>query len=57
MTPSITTGTRKIMTDTDQAFLQDMGYTTTTVVPEPSTYGLMGVGALAAGLARRRRRR
>lgn len=57
MDPSILTGTRKGLTDIDQAFMRDVGYATTTAIPEPSTYGLLGVGAPAAALAFRRRRR
>ena len=52
MDPSITTGTRKSLTQLDLAFLKDLGYT---VVPEPSVSFL----ALSAGLlifsARRRK--
>jgi len=52
MDPSITTGTRKYLTQMDLAFLKDVGYAT---VPEPSTAVLLGFGALA--LSRRRRAR
>ncbi len=44
--------------DLNQAFITDLGNTTIkTVVPEPSTYVLMGAGLLAVGFASRRRRR
>jgi hypothetical protein len=56
MAPSITTGTRKTLTEVDLAFMKDMGYTVA-AVPEPSTYAVMTGFACLAGVALRRRRR
>lgn len=56
MDPSITVGTRKVLTDVDQAFLQDMGYATT-AIPEPSTLGLCSAAALTLAITRRHRRK
>jgi len=52
MDPSITTGTRKSLTQMDLAFLRDIGYTT---VPEPSVAALLAVAVL--GLSGRRKNR
>lgn len=47
MDPTITTGTRKYLTELDLAFLRDLGYVT---IPEPGTILLLGLGfALFAG--------
>jgi hypothetical protein len=51
MDPSITVGTRKVLTRLDAAFLQDLGYN---AVPEPGITALLGVAALVAMCARRR---
>ncbi|MGJ8644383.1 MAG: hypothetical protein ACSHX9_13325 [Luteolibacter sp.] len=50
MTPSLTTGTRKYITDLDLAFLSDMGWQ---VVPEPTSMAFI----LSAGVLLLRRRR
>lgn len=56
MSPSIAPGVRNEITDTDLAMLSlAYGYT---IIPEPSTWGAAGLGALAfVGLVRRRRAR
>ncbi|MDR1192326.1 MAG: PEP-CTERM sorting domain-containing protein [Verrucomicrobiales bacterium] len=55
MDPTLTYGTRKYLTVLDLALLQDLGFA---VIPEPSTYALLGLGAgvLVVGLLRGRRR-
>lgn len=52
MDPSITTGTRKSLTQLDVAFMRDIGWD---MVPEPGTSVLL-FGAVVPVLARRRRR-
>lgn len=52
MTPSLTTGTRKLLTTLDMAALSDLGYN---VVPEPSTYLLLILGMGLVIIARRKR--
>lgn len=56
MSPAIVNGVRHDITDTDLAMLSaTYGYT---IIPEPSTWGAAGLGALAfVGLVRRRRAR
>jgi hypothetical protein len=55
MTPSLTTGTRRTLTQIDLAVLRDLGFTTT-AIPEPSTYVLLfGVAALGLAICRRRK--
>lgn len=53
MDPTLTTGTRKFITDVDLAFLRDIGWNTV-AVPEPTA--LAAVGVCAVGLLARRRR-
>ena len=54
MTPSITTGTRKVFTDLDVAGLQDVGWEVSPV-PVPAAVWLFGSGMLAlVGVARRK---
>ncbi len=47
MDPSITVGTRKYLTDLDLAFMQDIGWQ---VVPEPSTWALLGVASIGVAI-------
>lgn len=54
MDPSITTGTRKELTQLDLALLRDIGYTTITAVPEPS--GLFALAFIGSVVSLRRRR-
>lgn len=54
MDPSVTTGTRKYLTELDVAILRDLGYSTVTAIPEPSGFfALAIIGSLA--IFRRRR--
>ena len=56
MSPTITTGTRKYLTDLDLAVLRDLGFETASV-PEPASAAVFGaLAALAFGATRRRRR-
>ncbi|BDS06038.1 hypothetical protein NT6N_10780 [Oceaniferula spumae] len=50
MSPSLTTGTRKTLTELDVAFLQDLGYE---IVPEPSSAGMLSLSAILLLLYRR----
>ena len=50
--PTLTTLTRKVLTDLDWAALQDIGWQ---VVPEPSEYVLFALGGLALIRAYRRK--
>jgi len=50
--PSITTGTRKYLTEMDAAFLRDLGYA---AIPEPSSAFFLAAGTLILGLRRRSR--
>lgn len=52
MDPTLTVGTRKLLTDLDVAALADIGYSVV-AVPEPTSVALVGIGA--AVLLRRRR--
>jgi hypothetical protein len=55
MTPSILTGTRKLVTDLDAAGLEDIGWQ---VVPEPAVWPwAVGAGALGLGIWRRKMHR
>lgn len=56
MGPTITLGTRKHLTDLDLAFLQDTGWQTNPV-PEPTTFALIILTALALHLKPHRRSR
>ena len=57
MSPTITTGTRKCLTELDLAMLRDLGFETASPVPEPaSAAALAALAALAFGATRRRRR-
>lgn len=51
MSPSISAGVRKELTELDLAFLRDLGWTT---VPEPTSMTLLGLGSLAFILRRKR---
>ncbi|MFV0338144.1 MAG: PEP-CTERM sorting domain-containing protein [Chthoniobacterales bacterium] len=51
MTPSLTDGTRRYITNLDMAFLNDMGYQT---IPEPSAIFLFGLGVMGLVLRRQR---
>lgn len=53
MTPSITLGTRKTLTQMDMAFLQDFGWDVASI-PEPGSAALVLLALSAAGLVRRR---
>ncbi|MGB7342834.1 MAG: PEP-CTERM sorting domain-containing protein [Pirellulaceae bacterium] len=53
MSPSITTGTRKTLTELDVAVLRDIGFSVS-AVPEPSSFALL---AFVGGVATIRRRR
>ena len=56
MDPTLTTGTRKFLTNLDIAFLEDMGYVSAVVaIPEPSSLAIFafGIGVLST---RRRRK-
>ena len=52
--PSITTGTRKKLTELDLAFMRDLGWQTVAPVPEPSSTLLIGLGTFALILRRRK---
>lgn len=54
MDPTLTVGTRKSLTALDLAFLNDLGFTTASAVPEPSRMILLLVGAGGMLLLRRR---
>lgn len=54
MTPSITTGTRKKLTQLDLAILRDLGYSTTSAVPEPGSLTFLLVVGCIVGCKRRR---
>jgi hypothetical protein len=54
MDPSLTSGTRKYITDLDLAFLRDMGWETQ-VIPEPASALLVLAGGVAVFIRRRRR--
>ncbi len=54
MDPSITTGTRKKLTELDLAFMRDLGWQTIAPVPEPSSALLIGFGAFVFILRRRK---
>lgn len=58
MTPSITVGTRKHLTDLDIAFLRDIGYTnaSASAVPEPGSIAMVSLLSLAGFVFLRRRR-
>ena len=53
MDPTLTVGSRKLLTQMDFAILRDLGYTT---VPEPATAALLAIGGVAL-LSRRTHRR
>ncbi len=54
MDPTLTTGSRKYITDLDLAFLKDMGWDVV-AVPEPSTIVLIAFGGIAILATARRR--
>jgi hypothetical protein len=51
MSPSLTQGTRKYLTDVDLAFVNDMGFS---VIPEPSHATLVALSILVLTLRRKR---
>lgn len=55
MDPSITVGTRKSLTALDLAFLQDIGFSTVSSVPEPSRALFLLLGMSIVASSRRRR--
>ncbi|QDV62814.1 PEP-CTERM sorting domain-containing protein [Crateriforma conspicua] len=54
MDPTLTTGTRKYLTDLDVALLRDIGYLNASAVPEPSTW--FALAMIGGGACYRRRR-
>ena len=56
MDPTITTGTRKYITELDLAALKDIGWEIATI-PEPNSVALMGLGSLGFYLLIHRRKR
>jgi hypothetical protein len=56
MDPTITTGTRKHLTELDLAALKDIGWEIATI-PEPNSVALMGLGSLGFYLLIHRRKR
>lgn len=55
MDPSILVGSRKTLTALDLAFLQDIGFSTVSAVPEPSRVLLLVTGMSCLMLSRRRK--
>lgn len=56
MSPTITTGTRKYLTELDLAVLRDLGFETASPIPEPASAATLGaLAALALCVSRRRR--
>jgi hypothetical protein len=51
MDPTITVGTRKLLTQADAAFLRDIGYV---VIPEPTSLAMFGLGLLVFAARKRR---
>lgn len=56
MTASYTTGTRRVLTELDLAFLADIGWSVA-AIPEPSTVGLLLAAFMTVSLARRKTNR
>ena len=56
MSPTLSTGTRKYLTELDLAVLRDLGFETASAIPEPSSAAALGALAALAFAASRRRR-